>query len=89
MSREYRRDISLDRTLGEADYNPAPTCMDVNCPYKRELTLKEPGFVERIARWELVTTRLVGFIAFLSILLIGLGYTLIEGIKFLIQRFLG
>lgn len=43
---------------------------------------------ERIAKWERVTMRLAGFVALALILFVALLYAAIEGIKFIIHRFL-
>jgi preprotein translocase subunit Sss1 len=44
---------------------------------------------ERIAKWERVTVRFIGFVGFTLTLLVGLLYGVIEAVKFLIHRFSG
>lgn len=42
---------------------------------------------ERIAKWERVTIRFAGFLALSVILFFGIAYGIIEGVRFLIDRF--
>lgn len=42
---------------------------------------------DRIAKWERITIRVAGYIAVSIILLVALVYSVIEGAKFLIDRF--